>query len=347
MWPKKESMKESKIVAYCLVIIVVFLTGVVLKLAQPVLFPFFLAIFLSFLLSPVLDFLIRLKIPKSISVLAIVILTFVVIYLLGLLFYTSGKAFASEFPKYGQKISSILTDIQDRIRISFPEWEPVNWVEQLNINRIGGFFLSSLGTFFAFMSNLFLIFIFLVFILVSRGNLKIKIKNSFSDKRSTQISEVMNTIDIQIQKYLSIKTVISFSTGVLATIVLLMFGVDFAIVFGFFTFILNYIPNIGSIIATALPVSIAVFQFETLWPAFWILIILGAIQMTIGNFIEPRVMGHGLGLSPLVVLFFLFFWGWLWGLGGMILAVPTAAIVKIVCQNIPALNFVAQLMSKD
>ncbi len=347
MWPKKDFMKESKIVAYCLVIIVIFLTGVVLKLAKPVLFPFFLAVFLSFLLFPVLGFLTRLKIPKSVSVVVIVILTFLIIYLLGVLFYTSGKAFASEFPKYGQKISSILTDIQQRIRISFPEWEPVNWVEQLNINRMGGFFVSSLGTFFAFMSNLFLIFIFLVFILASRGNLKRKIENSFSSKRSSQISDVMYKIDIQIQKYLSIKTVISFSTGVMATIVLLLFGVDFAIVFGFFTFILNYIPNIGSIIATALPVAIAVFQFETLWPAFWILIILGSIQMTLGNFVEPRVMGHGLGLSTLVVLFFLFFWGWLWGLGGMILAVPTAAVIKIVCQNIPGLNFVAQLMSKD
>lgn len=347
MWPKKELVKESKVVAYCLVIIVVFLTGVVLKLAKPVLFPFFLAIFLSFLLFPVLDFLTRLKIPKFVSVLVIVILTFLAIYLFGLLFYTSGKAFASEFPKYGQKIGSILTDIQDQIRVTVPEWEPVNWVEQLNINKIGGFFLSSLGTFFAFMSNLFLIFIFLVFILASRGNLKRKIGNSFGSQRSSQIIDVMHKIDIQIQKYLSIKTVISFSTGVIATVVLLLFGVDFAIVFGFFTFILNYIPNIGSLIATALPVTIAVFQFETLWPAFWILIILGSIQMILGNFIEPRVMGQGLGLSTLVVLFFLFFWGWLWGLGGMILAVPTAAIIKIVCQNFSALNFVAQLMSKD
>jgi AI-2 transport protein TqsA len=339
-------MKENKVVVACLVIIVIFIVGVVLRLAKPVLFPFVLAIFLSFVLSPALDFMNRLKIPKSVSLIFIIIFAFLVIYLLGLLFYSSGKAFASELPNYNQKISSILAPIQDQIQRIIPEWEPVDWVGQLDVSKIGGVFISSLGPFFAFMSNLFLVFIFLIFILAGRGNLKKKIRNCFDDKRSLQIVDIIQNIDIQIQKYLFIKTVISFATGVFATVVLLIFGVDFAIVFGFFTFILNYIPNIGSIIATALPVAFAAFQFETLWPAFLIFLILGSIQMTLGNFVEPRVMGQGLGLSTLVVLFFLFFWGWLWGIGGMILAVPTAAIIKIVCRNIPPLNFVAELMSK-
>jgi predicted PurR-regulated permease PerM len=346
MWPRKKDMKENKVVVACLIIIVIFLVGVVLKQARPVLFPFVLAIFLSFVLSPVLNFLTRKKIPKSVSLIVIIIFAFFVIYLLSLLFYSSGKAFASELPNYSQKINSILAPIQDQIKLIVPEWEPVDWVGQLDVSKLGSFFLSSLGEFFAFMSNLFIVFIFLIFILVGRGRLKEKIKNCFDDKRSSQISDVIQNIDTQIQKYLFIKTVISFATGVFATVVLLIFGVDFAIVFGFFTFILNYIPNIGSIIATGLPVAFAAFQFDTLWPAFLIFLILGSIQMTLGNFIEPRVMGQGLGLSTLVVLFFLFFWGWLWGIGGMILAVPTAAIVKIVCRNIPPLNFVAELMSK-
>ncbi|MBC8358584.1 MAG: AI-2E family transporter [Candidatus Aminicenantes bacterium] len=339
-------MKGNKVIVACLVIMVIFIVGVVLRLAKPVLFPFFLAVFLSFILSPILDFLTRKKIPRAVSILFIVILAFFIIYLLGILFYSSGKSFASEFPEYGKKISSIITSVQEKIKLALPEWEPEDWVGQLDINRIGGLFLSSLGPFFTFMSNLFLVFIFLIFILAGRGNIKVKVKNSFNSGRASQIIDVIEKIDNQIQKYLAIKTAVSFSTGVFATVVLLIFGVDFAIVFGFFTFILNYIPNIGSIIATALPVAIAVFQFETLWPAFWIFIILGSIQMTLGNFIEPRVMGQSLGLSTLVVLFFLFFWGWLWGIPGMILSVPTAAIIKIVCSNIPSLNFMGELMSK-
>jgi predicted PurR-regulated permease PerM len=339
-------MQGNKVVAAALIILVIFVVGIVIQQAKAVLFPFFLAIFLSFILSPILDFLTRKKIPRAVSILFIILISFLIIYLLGLLFYSSGKTFASEFPKYGQKISSILASIQEQLKLTFPKLETADWVGQLDINKIGGFLLSSLGPFFSFIANLFLIFIFLIFILAGRGNIKTKIEKSFNKERSSQIINIIQKIDKQIQKYLAMKTIVSFVTGVLATVVLMIFGVDFAIVFGFFTFILNYIPNIGSIIATALPLTVAVFQFETLWPAFWILIILGSIQMIIGNFIEPRVMGEGLGLSTLVVLFFLFFWGWLWGIAGMILAVPTAATIKIVCDNIPPISFVGELMSK-
>jgi len=339
-------MQGNKVIAAALIILVVVAVGIVLQQAKPVLFPFFLAVFLSFVLSPILDFLTRKKIPRAVSILFIVIFSFFIIYLLGLLFYSSGKTFASEFPKYGHKISSILSSIQEQLKLTFPKLESVGWVEQFDMNRIGGFLLSSLGPFFSFIAILFLVFIFLIFILAGRGNIKVKIEKSFNKERSSQIINVIQKIDNQIQKYLAIKTIVSFVTGVLATVVLMIFGVDFAIVFGFFTFILNYVPNIGSIIATALPLTVAAFQFETLWPAFWILIILGSIQMIIGNFIEPRVMGEGLGLSTLVVLFFLFFWGWMWGIAGMILAVPTAATIKIVCDNIPPLSFVGELMSK-
>ena len=339
-------MQGNKVITACLVIVVIFIAGVVLRLAKPVLFPFFLAIFLSFILSPALDFMTRLKIPKTISIIFILIITFLVIYLLGVLFYSSGKSFASEFPKYGQKINSILSSLQERLKLSGDTREPLNWVSQLNINKIGNFLLSSLGPFFSFLSNLFLIFIFLIFILAGRGKTKEKIRASFNISRSSKIINVIAKIDSQIQRYLAIKTIVSFFTGIMATVVLMIFEVDFAIVFGFLTFLLNYIPNIGSIIATALPLTIAAFQFETLWPAFWIFVLLGGIQMTMGNFIEPKLMGEGLGLSPLVILFSLFFWGWLWGIPGMILAVPIVAIIKIVCSNIPSLEFVAALMSK-
>ena len=340
-------MQGNKVITACLVIVVIFIGGVVLQQAKPVLFPFFLAVFLSFLLYPVQDFLTRIKIPKFLSIIFILLVTFTIIYLLGALFYSAGKTFAVEFPKYGQKISTILISLQEKLNLSPLNLETVDWSKQLKLNKIGGLIVSSLGPFFSFISTLFLIFIFLIFMLAGRGKTQEKLKKSLNKKNARKVIEVVEKIDGQIQKYLVIKTIVSLFTGIFVTVVLLIFGVDFAIVFGFLTFLMNYIPNIGSFIATAFPIIIAFFQFETIWPAFWIMVLLMSIQMIMGNFIEPKLMGRGLGLSPLVVLFFLFFWGWLWGIPGMILSVPIAAIVKIICSNIDELNIIAALMSKD
>jgi predicted PurR-regulated permease PerM len=157
---------------------------------------------------------------------------------------------------------------------------------------------------------------------------------------------MLEHIDSDVQKYLAIKTLISLMVGVLTTVVLFIFGVDFAIVFGFLAFLLNYIPNVGSIIAVGLPVVIALLQFGKFWPVLWIFIIITVLDNIIGNILEPKLMGKGLGLSPLAVLFSLFFWLWLWGIPGMILAVPILAIFKIVASNIPSLKIAEELMSK-
>jgi len=339
-------MKENKVTAVSLVIIVIFIVGVVVKLAKPVLFPLSLAIFLSFILSPILIFFSRFKIPRFVSILFIVLISFFMLYLMGSLFYSSGDTFAAEFPKYGEKIGSILSSIQEKFKISGLEWVSVDWKQHLNVNKIGNFLLSTLGPFLGFLSNLFLIFIFLVFILAGKGKIKLKIQRSLSELRAHKIIGIMENIDQQIQRYLAIKTVVSLITGILATAVFIAFGVDFAILFGITVFLLNYIPTIGSIISTLLPFIVTVFQFETLWPAFWVFVFLTIIQQTMGSFVEPRLLGEGLGLSPLLVLFSLFFWGWLWGIPGMILAVPIASMVKIICTNIPSLEFIADLMSK-
>ena len=192
-------MQNNKIATGSLVLIVIFISGVVLKLARPVLFPFFLAIFLSFVLSPVLKFFTRLKIPITVSIIFILLFTFFFLYLLGSLFYSNGKAFAAEFPQYGEKISSILSSIQERINIPNLEWEKINWSEQLNVNRVGSLFLSSLGPFFSFFSNLFLILLFLVFILAGRGNTRPKIGTHSADKTAHPDTSIIDNIDKQIQ----------------------------------------------------------------------------------------------------------------------------------------------------
>ena len=339
-------MRDNKIVTISLILIVIFICGVVLKLAKDVLFPFFLAVFLSFIMYPILDFFNRRRVPKSVSMILLLLISFLGLYLLSIVFYSAGKSFAAELPKYGDKILASIDSLQQRF-VPPADIQPVEWRDHIDLGRIGSLVLSTLGPFLSFVSKLFLVFFFLMFILAGRGKTKEKLERALLPERNERVLNIINNIDAQIQKYLIIKTFVSLITGALVTAVLLGFGVDFAITFGFFTFILNFIPNIGSVFATLFPVTIALLQFDSAWPAVWIFVLLTLIQQIMGNVIEPRIMGEGLGLSPLVVLFFLFFWGWLWGLPGMVLAVPVAAIVKIVSANIPELEPLAILMSKD
>lgn len=341
-----EAMRENKIITFSLILIVIFIGGVVLKLAQAVLFPFFLAVFLSFIIYPILDFFTRHRVPKTVSMILLLLITFFSLYLMSMIFYSAGKSFAAELPKYGDKVLLAIDSLQQRL-VQPADIQSIDWREHIDLGRIGTMLLSTLGPFLSFISKLFLIFFFLMFILAGRGKTKEKIKRALAPERNERVLNIIENIDSQVQKYLLIKTFVSLITGAFVTSVLLAFGVDFAITFGFFAFILNYIPTLGSVFATLFPVTIALLQFDSIWPAVWIFILLTLIQQIMGNVIEPRIMGQGLGLSPLVVLFFLFFWGWLWGLPGMILAVPIAAIVKIVCANIPELEPVAVLMSKE
>ena len=339
-------MENNKLSLISSAVILVFLAGLVLRLAKPVFFPFFLAIFFYFVLSPVLDILVRLKIPRPLAVSLIIITAFLLLYLLGVLFYTSGRAFAESLPNYAQRMNPVFSSIAERFHLTKFNWDPWLWSKTLDASKVAAFFLRSMNQFFSFFSTFVLIFVFLVFMLSGRGKLKGKVERSFSHQRALKINQIIDKIDRQVQKYLIIKTGIGFLSGTVTMVVLLAFGVDFAVLFGFLTFLLNFIPSLGSITSMGLASIIAAFQFGSIFPALWMLLVLVGLDAVISNLLEPKLMGQGLGLSPLVVLFSLFFWGWLWGIPGMVLAVPLMAVIKIVCANVPALIPVAEMMSK-
>jgi predicted PurR-regulated permease PerM len=339
-------MEDNKLSLVSSALILVFLVGLLLRLAKPVFFPFFLAILFYFILSPVLSGLMRLKIPKPLAVFLIIVTAFFLFYLLGMLFYNSGRAFAASLPDYAQRMNSVFSSIAEKFHLFRFNWDPWLWSKTLDAGKVANFFLRSMNQVFSFFSTFILIFVFLVFMLSGRGKLKAKVERAFIHQRATKINQIIDKIDRQVQKYLIIKTGISLLSGTLTMVVLLAFGVDFAVLFGFLTFLLNFIPTLGSITSIGLASIIAAFQFGRVLPALWILLILVGLDVVISSVLEPKLMGQGLGLSPLVVLFSLFFWGWLWGIPGMILAVPLMAVIKIVCANVPALIPVAEMMSK-
>lgn len=333
---------ENRALKIGLAIILLFAAGFVLKLARPVLVPFILAVFLSYILDPALTFLTGCRCPRKSAMLIVLGLMFVVLYLIGVLAYSSGKAFVAELPKYQSRLGDIARFLAKGIgplKIDLPAA-----VAALDFNQAGAFILKAIGPFLGVVGNILLVFLFLVFIVAGRGRAAGKLAKALDGASAGKIAGIVESINAQVRKYLVIKTLVSLANGVMVWIVLLIFGVDFAALFGLLAFLLNFIPNIGSLIATILRVGFAFFQFGTFWTPFWILVITDGLDLVLGNIIEPRIMGKGLGLSPLLVFFSLLFWGWLWGIPGMILSVPLTAVIKIACQNVPALRPIAVLM---
>ena len=337
-------MDNDKFIKFGVGIIVLFLVGVFLRLAKPVLVPFFLALFLSFAIAPVLDFLVRRKIPKSVALTAILLVMFALFYLVGALFFSSGKTMAADLPSFNDMIKSVLAGVDQTIKNPRLKTDIMNWINGLNAERVGPLIISVLGTFFSFTSELLVVFVFMMFILAGRGRMEKKVVLAFSPEQATTVTRAVRRIDHEVQKYLAVKSLVNLVVGGLTAAITALFGLPFALVFGVLTFILNYIPNFGSIIATVLPVLLAGFFFPTLGRAIGLVIVLMAMHMAVGNIFEPKLMGKGLALSPLLVIFALFFWGWLWGIPGMILAIPILAVVKIILGNIPSLKFLEALM---
>jgi AI-2 transport protein TqsA len=335
---------ENRFYRVAVGLIVFFIAMAVLSAARSILFPFILAVFISYVIDPVFAALIKLKVPKPLATALVLLGAFFVFYLLGVVVYASAKTLAAELPRFGQR----LIDLAGALEKSFGgmplKLRIASYLDQVDLGNIGTLALSYMGPFFGLVSKLFLLFLFLTFIVAGRGRATAKLERALPPARSAQLMKALEKINLQVRRYLIIKTVLALISGLIAWLVLAIFRVDFALLFGFLAFLLYYIPNIGSTAATVLRVSFAFFQFGTLWVPLWILIITGALDLVLGYFVEPRAMGKGLGLSPLLVLFSLAFWGWLWGVPGMIMAVPLTAVIKIVCQNIPVLRHVAVLM---
>ena len=161
-------------------------------------------------------------------------------------------------------------------------------------------------------------------------------------------NEILLKIDKSIGSYISIKTLVSLLTATLSYITLLLIGIDSALFFAFLIFLLNFIPSIGSLIATIFPALMALLQYgsETYTPFILVVVFVGAIQLVIGNFLEPKLMGNSLNISSLVVILSLTIWGVIWGVAGMVLSVPITVIMILIFSNFESTKKIAILLSE-
>ena len=311
--------------------------------------PLCFAILLCYALGIPLDFLKRFHLPGFVRIILVVGLVLLLIYMLGKLVMLNVISFQSQLPEYEAKFWEYANIILARFDISQEQAnEAVDaFLSNIRQNHISfGNLLQSLsGSFFSFLGNVLWVILFMAFILAERESFTRRLVNQLGRENADPILKSLQTINESVQQYLGLKTLISFLTGALVTIVLTVAGVDFALLWGVLTFVLNFIPTIGSIVATVPPIAITLFQSGSPGKTLIIGILLLCIQFLVGNVLEPRLMGRGLNLSPLVVLFSLIFWGWLWGIPGMLLSVPLTAAIRIAMEQIDATKTVAVLIS--
>jgi AI-2 transport protein TqsA len=332
-------------------IIITIIIVIILHLGKSIILPFMLAIFLSFILNPIVQLMVKRKIPLGLAVVLTILFTFLLLYLVGILVFASVKDFSTQLPFYETRIKDFLVNFSDIFKQNFEHYfkkpfdiqifEKVDWLDAIQRYSITERVLKSVGTFLSFLLNIILIIVFVIYLLLGRSNLYSKIQRAFSKNHSQKIIRVIDNINSQVQIYLGTKTIVSFATALPALLLFYLFGLDFAILWAFIMFLFNFIPNIGSLISSLLPIIIALIQFDSYFKVFWLVVFLITIQFIVANLLEPRLMGRSLNLSPLMVIISLIFWGWLWGIVGMFIAVPILATLTIILENIESLKFIS------
>ncbi len=338
----------ARVNLFLLAFIALILAGAALKLTSAVILPFIVAVLLTFVLEPLILVLERIHIPRALGAFVVVILLAVGVYLIGAILFSSLRTILTLFPKYEQRFTEIYSYIAQVFELPYDEHLSLfqNLWGQLNLRiRVQSLALSFSESFLGFLGDTVMVVLFIVFLLLELTHFKQRIQLAFAGKISDRIEKITASIINQVARYLTVKFFVSLATGVLAAVLLRLIGVDFPIVWGVISFILNFIPNIGSIVAGG---GVTVFALVQFWPQPGPIIAAAAVMLLInfilGNFIEPKLQGQNLGLSPFVIVGSLLAWGWFWGFAGLVLAVPMTVIVKIVCENIPILEPVSIIL---
>ncbi len=324
------------------------LAGAVLKITASVVLPFIVAVLLAFVLDPIVRLLEKLKIPRVLAIILVIAGIGGGLYLAGLILFSSGKTILSRYPRYEKRFLEIYSWIAGLFGLPYDEHRTFveNLWGQLGFrNSIRDYTLSITNGFIEFLKSLVMVLLFMVFLLLESSHLEEKIALAFENRFSGKIRSIVDAIVDQVSRYLTIKFFVSLATGIFVALGLALLKVDFWLIWGIISFILNFIPTIGSLAAGAGVTLFALLQF---WPHGWPVVgafaVMLLVNFVIGNILEPQIQGENLGLSPFVVLVSLLAWGWLWGFTGLVIAVPMTVIIKIICEHVPILEPVAVLI---
>lgn len=315
-----------------------------MKAASSILVPFLMAAFVAVLSAPSYFWLERRGLPSVLALIVVVLALVVFGLLLGVLLGTSMTDFTAALPRYQERLTQLST-------------QALTWLSGLGLDtsdenlrglfdvgsvmRLAGNMLSGLSNLLTFS---FLILLLVVFMLLEAASLPRKLRMVLHDPEHSLGG--FKEITDNLKRYIAIKIWTSLGTGVTVGVLLAIIGVDFPVLWGLVAFLLNFVPNIGSIIAAIPPVLLALVDGGVVTALLTAGAFL-AVNVIFGNILEPRFMGQGVGLSVLVVFLSLIFWGWVFGTLGMILAVPLTMMFKIVLDSREETRWLAILLGSD
>ncbi|EPQ1145341.1 AI-2E family transporter [Citrobacter amalonaticus] len=308
--------------------LVIILTGI--RFAADIIVPFILALFIAVVLSPLVQRMVKLRVPRVLAISLLVIIIVMAMVLLLAYLGTSLNELARTLPQYRSSLVIPLKNLEPwlvRLGIGVSVDEMVKYIDPNAAMTLITNLLTQLTN---AMSSIFLLLLTVVFMLLEVPQLPTKFQQIMV-RPVEGMAAIQRAID-SVSHYLVLKTAISLVTGLVVWGMLSALDVRFAFIWGLLAFALNYIPNIGSVLA-AIPPIIQVLAFGGLYDALVVLAGYLIINLVFGNILEPRIMGRGLGLSTLVVFLSLIFWGWLLGPVGMLLSVPLTIIVKIALEQ--------------
>jgi AI-2 transport protein TqsA len=299
---------------------------------RDVMIPFVLAIFITAAVAPLVDIQVsRWRLPGWLAVLTTAVLVLSMLALMCVVLIVAVQSIVRVANEYSHQVVHLTEQMLGKLKQYNIHVDEARITGELE-SRLPGVISSTVGTVTALISNGFLVAFFVVFLLLGRNPLQ---------RRTGIYADIENTI----RGYIITMTALAALTSVLVGTVLWALGLDMAWLFAFLVFLLCFIPNVGPIIATLLPIPVALAQFHNPWMILATIAIPGAVHMIIGNIVAPKLMGRGMELHPVTVLLSLAFWGLIWGIVGMVLAMPIVATLRIVLSRINTTRPLANLLA--
>ena len=340
MFKTKEKKNYSNIP---LLIISTFIIFHILYIWKDLIIPFIISILISFAIIWASNFYQKFKIPKFLSMMLSLTTYGILFWLIWELINSNIDELIQKLPSYQEKVTGLIKHFFDFFNIN----QPKNVSEMIENFDMALIFQTVIWSITSIFSNAGMIFFYTLFILLEYRYFWEKLNLMISDNiKRENISNTIEIIRNDTKAYFIIKSIVSFITAFLSYLIMISFWLDFAIFWAFLIFILNFIPNIGSIIALIFPITLSLIQYDTLYPFIFISSSLIWIQILMWNIIEPKFMWNKLNLSPLAIIISLSFWWSIWWIIWMLLSVPIMVIINIILSKIKYTKPIAIMLSE-